>query len=219
MRLLGSALRLRRTRRLGRTRRVFFALTLALAPAPGLTACRRHEASAAETLPPLGTVGPFWLTDQDGRTFTEASLDGKVWVAAFMFTRCPSVCPEMVRRMRGIQDQAKRRGVALELVSFSVDPENDTPEVLRAYTAAQGLDTSNWRFLTGDSAVIRDTAEKGFKIGVDGTPRAGAEHYGITHGTHLVLLDTHRTIRGYYQSTDSERVAALLDDAARLARE
>jgi len=91
--------------------------------------------------------------------------------------------------------------------------------VLRAYTAAQQLDTSNWRFLTGDSAVIRDTAEKGFKIGVDGTPRAGSEHFGITHGTHLVLLDTHRTIRGYYQSTDSARVAALLDDAARLANE
>jgi protein SCO1/2 len=197
------------------------ALTLALAAATSLAspACQRHEASAAEALPPLGAVGPFWLTDQDGRTFTEANLDGKVWVAAFMFTRCPTVCPEMVRRMRGIQEQAKQRGVALELVSFSVDPENDTPEVLRAFTAAQGLDTSNWRFLTGDSAVIRSTAERGIKIGVDGTPRAGAEHFGITHGTHLVLLDTHRTIRGYYQSTDGERVAALLEDAARLARE
>lgn len=192
----------------------------AVAPlAASFTACQRHEASAAEVLPPLGTVQPFWLTDQDGRTFTEASLDGKVWVAAFMFTRCPTVCPEMVRRMRGIQEQAKQRGVPLALVSFSVDPENDTPEVLRAYTAAQQLDTSNWRFLTGDSAVIRDTAEKGFKIGVDGTPRAGSEHFGITHGTHLVLLDQRRTIRGYYQSTDSERVSALLDDAARLARE
>ncbi|HTV19979.1 MAG TPA: SCO family protein [Polyangiaceae bacterium] len=196
------------------------AAALAFAPlAAALAGCQRHQASAAEALPPLGTVQPFWLTDQDGRTFTEASLDGKVWVAAFMFTRCPTVCPEMVRRMRGIQEQAKQRGVALALVSFSVDPENDTPEVLRAYTAAQQLDTSNWRFLTGDSAVIRDTAEKGFKIGVDGTPRAGSEHFGITHGTHLVLLDTHRTIRGYYQSTDSARVAALLDDAARLANE
>lgn len=196
------------------------ALALAAAAPPiGALGCQRRDASAAEALPPLGVVGPFWLTDQDGRTFTEASLDGKVWVAAFMFTRCPTVCPEMVRRMRGIQEQAKQRGVPLELVSFSVDPENDTPPVLRAFATAQGLDTSNWRFLTGDSAVIRATAERGFKIGVDGTPRAGAEHFGITHGTHLVLLDTHRTIRGYYQSTDGERVAALLADAERLARE
>lgn len=205
-----------------RSNRRHFAAALALAAAAPLAiclGCQRHEASAAEALPPLGTVGPFWLTDQEGRTFTEASLDGRVWVAAFMFTRCPTVCPEMVRRMRGIQEQAKQRVVPLALVSFSVDPENDTPEVLRAYTAAQGLDTANWRFLTGDSAVIRTTAERGFKIGVEGTPRAGSEHFGITHGTHLVLLDTHRTIRGYYQSSDGERVSALLEDAARLARE
>jgi protein SCO1 len=198
------------------------ALAVGLSAALTLQGCQRSEAadqSAAAALPPLGSVGPFWLTDQEGRTFNEASLDGKIWVAAFMFTRCPTVCPEMVRRMRGLQEQAKARGVPLELASFSVDPENDTPEVLRRFASAQGLDTAHWHFLTGDSAVIRDTAEKGFKIGVDGTPKAGAEHYGITHGTHLVLLDAHRTIRGYYQSSDPERVAALLEDAARLARE
>lgn len=195
---------------------------LGLTSALGASACRRLDAAGderAEVLPGLGAVGPFWLRDQEGSTFSEASLDGKVWVAAFMFTRCPTVCPEMVRRMRGIQALARARQVPLELVSFSVDPENDTPEVLRAYMQAQALDTSNWRFLTGDSAVIRATAERGFKIGVEGTPRAGAEHFGITHGTHLVLLDKKRTIRGYYQSSDPERVTALLDDAARLAAE
>lgn len=196
------------------------AVVLALLPAALLPACQRSEAAAAaEALPPLGTVGPFWLKDQDGRAFTEGNLDGTVWVAAFMFTRCPTVCPEMVRRMRTLQAQAKARGVPLSLLSFSVDPDNDTPEVLRAYAASQGLDTTNWRFVTGDSAVIRSTAERGFKIGVEGTPRAGAEHFGITHGTHLVLLDARRTIRGYYQSSDPERMAALLDDAARLAQE
>ena len=197
-------------------------MVLGLTSSFGASGCRRLDARAeesAEVLPALGAVGPFWLKDQEGRTFSEASLDGKVWVAAFMFTRCPTVCPEMVRRMRAIQAQAKQREVPLELVSFSVDPENDTPEVLKAYMQAQALDTSNWRFLTGDSAVIRATAERGFKIGVEGTPKAGAEHFGITHGTHLVLLDKKRTIRGYYQSSDPERVTALLDDAARLAAE
>ncbi len=189
-------------------------------PLGALPACQRLEAagqSAEAALPPLGTVGPFWLSDQEGRTFSEQSLDGKVWVAAFMFTRCPTVCPEMVRRMRGLQEQAKARQVPISLVSFSVDPENDTPEVLRDYTRARGIDTQNWLFVTGDSAVIRNTAEKGFKIGVDGTPKAGAEHYGITHGTHLVLLDQHRTIRGYYQSSDPARLTQLLVDAAKLA--
>ena len=203
-------------------RGAFAALSLALAAAAlVLPGCQRSQAAdeSAQALPVLGSVGPFWLTDQEGRTFSEASLDGKVWVAAFMFTRCPTVCPEMVRRMQAIQSQARSRGVPLSLVSFSVDPENDTPPVLSAFMRERGLDTSNWSFLTGDSGVIRETAERGFKIGVEGTPKAGQEHYGITHGTHLVLLDTHRTIRGYYQSSDPERVSALLDDAARLAKD
>jgi protein SCO1 len=204
-----------------RAARAALPIALGLAALPLLPGCQRSAAAdqASAPLPRLGSVGPFWLTDQDGRTFSEASLDGRVWVAAFMFTRCPTVCPEMVRRMQGIQLQAKAGGVPLGLVSFSVDPENDTPEVLRAFARERGLDTGNWAFLTGDSAVIRETAERGFKIGVDGTPKAGAEHYGITHGTHLVLLDKHRTIRGYYQSSDAERVSALLDDARRLAAE
>jgi protein SCO1/2 len=179
-----------------------------------LAACRRKP-----ELPSLGVVPAFVLTDQDGKRLGSAELRGKVWIAAFMFTRCPTICPRITRRMRELQLEALDRKLGLTLVSFSVDPENDTPEVLRAYTAAQGLDTANWRFLTGDSAVIRTTAERGFKIGVEGTPRAGSEHFGITHGTHLVLLDTRRTIRGYYQSSDGERVSALLADAARLARE
>ena len=64
--------------------------------------------------------------------------------------------------------------------------------------------------------MIRNAAENGFKIGVDGTPRPGAEHLGITHGTHLVLLDGTLTIRGYYQSSEPEKLKQLLDDAAAL---
>ena len=173
---------------------------------------------AAAELPRLGTVAPFWLKDQEGRSFSEQSLDGKVWVAAFMFTRCPTICPAMVTRMQALQEQAKSRNIPIELVSFSVDPENDTPEVLRAYMAQKNLDSQNWRFLTGDNAVIRSAAEQGFKIGVDGVANPSAPGFGITHGTHLILLDAQRTIRGYYQSTEPSRVEQLLADAATLAR-
>lgn len=189
------------------------------AGAGALPACKSSGATTAEVLPPLGTVGPFWLSDHEGRTFSEQSLTGKVWVAAFMFTRCPTICPEMTRRMQHLQTQAKERDVPLSLVSFSVDPENDTAPVLRAYMQKFGVDGSNWSFVTGDSTVIRDTAEKGFKIGVAGKPDRAAEHFGITHGTHFVLLDSKRTIRGYYQSSDPARIEALLEDAARLAKE
>jgi protein SCO1 len=178
--------------------------------------CRRSEAAAAQALPQLGTVGPFWLTDQDGRSFSEQSLSGKVWVAAFMFTRCPSICPEMTRRMRYLQEQAQARNLPLHLVSFSVDPDNDTPPVLRQFAAQYGADTRSWSFLTGDNSVIRAAAEQGFKIGVEGALRPGAEHMGITHGTHLVLLDGARSIRGYYQSSEPAQLQQLLEDAAAL---
>jgi len=179
-------------------------------------ACRRSEAAAAQALPQLGTVGPFWLTDQDGRSFSEQSLSGQVWVAAFMFTRCPSICPEMTRRMRALQEQAQARHLPLHFVSFSVDPENDTPAVLRQFAAQYGADTRSWSFLTGDNSVIRNAAEQGFKINVDGTVREGSEGMGITHGTHLVLLDGSRTIRGYYQSSEPAKLQQLLEDAAAL---
>ena len=179
-------------------------------------ACRHSEAAAAGALPQLGTVGPFWLTDQDGRSFSEQSLSGKVWVAAFMFTRCPSICPEMTRRMRSLQEQAQARDLPLYFVSFSVDPDNDTPPVLRKFAAQYGVDTRSWSFLTGDNSVIRNAAEQGFKIGVDGAARPGAEHLGITHGTHLVLLDGARSIRGYYQSSEPAQLKQLLEDAAAL---
>ena len=193
------------------------ALLLALSGVVPAFGCRNTEAAHAAALPRLGTVGPFWLTDQAGRSFSEQSLNGQVWVAAFMFTRCPTICPELTRRMRYLQEQAQARKVNLHLLSFSVDPENDTPEVLRNYAAQYSADTASWSFLTGDNSVIRKAAEEGFKIGVDGTLQAGAEHYGITHGTHLVLLDGTRTIRGYYQSSEPAKLAQLLDDAAALA--
>ena len=177
------------------------------------TACRESNAS---TLPQLSTVGTFWLTDQDGRSFSEQNLDGKVWVAAFMFTRCPTICPEMMRRMRHLQEQAAARKLPLHFLSFSVDPDNDTPEVLRKFAAEYQVDTRSWSFLTGDNAVVRSAAEQGFKIGVSGSAKPGAEHLGITHGTHLVLLDGARTIRGYYQSSEPARLEQLLEDAAAL---
>src|SRR5438105_195325 len=90
-------------------------------------ACRR-----ANDLPELGKVGEFSLKDQSNRPVTAAVMRGRVWAAAFFFTRCPTICPRITRRMRDLQEQAAKERVELELVSFSVDPDNDTPEVLSA---------------------------------------------------------------------------------------
>ncbi len=166
--------------------------------------------------PELGDVGAFSLTDQQGRAVTAESLRGSVWAAAFMFTRCPTVCPRITRRMRELQKQAAAQGVPLQLVSFSVDPEHDTPAVLAAYAKQYEADLTNWRFLTGDIEVLRKTSEQGFKLALEGKPTPGAEHFGLFHGSHLVLVDAAGKVRGYYRTSEDEQLTQLLKDAAAL---
>lgn len=177
----------------------------------GSSACRR-----AEPLPELGKVGTFQLTDQANRPVTEEVMHGRVWAAAFFFTRCPTICPRITRRMRQLQEQAQKSGVELELVSFSVDPENDTPEVLAAYAQRYGANLATWRFLTGDLEVVRKTSEQGFKLALDGKPTPGADHLGLFHGSHLVLVDRSGTIRGYYRTSEDAQMSQLLVDAGRI---
>src|SRR5882724_337196 len=180
--------------------------------AAGAAGCKR-----ASDLPALGSVGSFSLTDQAGRPVSAQTLRGKVWAAAFFFTRCPTVCPRITRRMRDLQQAAAKGAVKLELVSFSVDPDNDTPDVLAAYAKEYGADLATWRFLTGDLEVIRKTSEQGFKLALDGKATPGAEHFGLFHGSHLVLVDGAGQIRGYYRTSEDAQMAQLLKDAALLA--
>jgi protein SCO1/2 len=174
--------------------------------------CRR-----ASDLPALGNVGSFSLTDQSGRPVSAETMRGQVWAAAFFFTRCPTVCPRITRRMRALQQAAAKNSVKLRLVSFSVDPDNDTPDVLTAYAKQYGADLSTWRFLTGDLEVVRKTSELGFKLALDGKATAGAEHFGLFHGSHLVLVDGAGQIRGYYRTSEDSQMDQLLRDAALLS--
>lgn len=174
--------------------------------------CRR-----ASDLPALGSVGTFSLSDQAGRPVTAETMRGQVWAAAFFFTRCPTVCPRITRRMRDLQQAAAKAAVPLQLVSFSVDPDNDTPEVLTAYAKEHGADLATWRFLTGDLEVVRKTSEQGFKLALDGKATPGAEHLGLFHGSHLVLVDGAGQIRGYYRTSEDSQMTQLLGDAKLLA--
>ena len=186
---------------------------LAAAALPGtLAGCRR-----AVQLPSLGSVGTFSLIDQAGRPVSADTLRGQVWAAAFFFTRCPTICPRITRRMRALQQAAAKGGVKLQLVSFSVDPENDTPEVLAAYAKQFGADLGSWRFLTGDLEVVRKTSEQGFKLALDGKATPGAPDFGLFHGSHLVLVDASGQIRGYYRTSEDAQMTQLLSDAALLA--
>jgi protein SCO1/2 len=161
----------------------------------------------------LGSIGAFELKDQAGKPIGSHELSGKVWVAAFMFTRCPTICPRITTRMRKLQEDAASKSVPLQLVSISVDPDNDTPDVLRAYAEKYHADQRSWSFATGDFQTIQQTAVNGFKLGLDGHADPKAEGFGIVHGSHLVLVDPALHIRGYYRTDDESELARLLLDA------
>lgn len=193
-------------------RRAVFPLLAAVALVVA-SACRR-----APELPDLGAVPEFAVRDSAGRPVTHETFRGRVWAAAFVFTRCPVACPRVTAAMRDLQARAAASSVALDLVSFTVDPEYDTPEVLRAYAERYAADLRSWSFLTGDAAAIQRAAEQGFKIAVEGRADPAKADFGLQHGTQLVLVDPALRLRGYYATSDPEALLRLLEDARHLAR-
>jgi protein SCO1/2 len=165
----------------------------------------------------FGQVPAFSLTDQRGRTVTDRDLRGTPWVANFVFTRCPSVCPMLTAKFKALQAKLDPNDEA-SFVSFTVDPEHDTPEVLAAYAEKFGADPAHWRFLTGPMATIEKTVVKGFKMHI-GDPEPHKEDpslIDIMHGEHFVLVDRDGIIRGYYRAETAE-LKELADDLHRLA--
>jgi protein SCO1/2 len=155
----------------------------------------------------MGQVPVFDLVAQDGQPFDSRSLDGRIWVADFIFTHCDGPCPMMSRHMRNIQTQS----ASVRLVSFTVDPARDTPAELAAYAKHFTAQPSRWSFLTGDAARLNDLALHTFKLNsVDGS---------LTHSTRFVLVDGRRNIRGYYISSEDGFLTKLMHDIRQLERE
>lgn len=169
----------------------------------------------AEPLPDLGALPAFTFTRHDGRAFGLQQLKGRPFVANFIFTRCPTVCPLFSQKMAALQG---RTDPGLALVSFSVDPRYDTPERLAAYARKYGADEARWSFLTGDYAQLEDTVVGGFKVSMGRETPDENDVLGIFHGTHFVLVDGAGHIRGYYESNDAAATEQLVRDAARLVR-
>ncbi len=165
--------------------------------------------------PVLGTVPAFQLTDQEGRPFGSQDLTGRVWIASFIFTRCETVCPAITRQMGRIQARTRNLEPALHLVSFSVDSGHDTPARLAAYARVHHASPRMWTFLTGPAAAVQETIERGFRVSVGRSP-TDPSPAGISHGTHLVLVDGEGRLRGYYASDEPETVDRVVRDAALL---
>jgi protein SCO1 len=173
----------------------------------------------SEPLPRLGTLPEFSFTREDGSAWGSAQLRGHPFVANFIFTRCPTVCPAFTRKMAHVQKETDAFGPTLQLVSFSVDPAYDTPERLAEYAHKHGANPARWSFLTGDYGRVKDTVVNSFKISMGRESMDEADVMGIFHGNHFVLVDGTGEIRGYYESADEEAFERLLRDAARLARD
>jgi len=161
-----------------------------------------------------GTVPAFELANQNGQPFGSAQLTGKIWIADFIYTTCPGPCPMISSRMSELQKPLEKSDV--HLVSFSVDPEKDTPQVLRAYAEKLQADPARWDFLTGTKSAIYKLSHDGFKLAVSD----GSDEQGIpVHSTRMVLVDRHGQIRGYYDAAEADAVTKLLADANHLLRE
>ncbi len=192
-------------------------LTLILIPlvtAALLFALWQYEVARLGTraMPSFGIVPPFQLIDQNNQPFGSAQLLGKIWIADFIYTTCPGPCPMISSRMSEMQKPLEKTDV--QLVSFSVDPEKDTPEVLRSYAEKLHARDERWKFLTGDRTTIYNLSQNGFKLA------ATNDASGIPlHSSRLILVDRGGVIRGYYDATSPDAVTKVLADASHLHRE
>ena len=173
-----------------------------------------RQARDAKTLPVLSEVQDFNLTERSERTITRDDLKDHIWVVDFIFTNCAGPCPMMSRRMSQLQT-AFSYAKEVRLLSFSVDPERDTPEVLRAYADQFGADPEKWLFLTGDKSTILDIARSSLKVVV----KSETESSPIVHSTYFILIDQHGKIRGYYNSSEPNSLSQLAIDVEKLRQE
>jgi protein SCO1/2 len=167
----------------------------------------------------FGAVPEFLLTERAGRWISLSDLTGNIWIVNFIYTNCPDTCPIQSAQMKQLQDDFTSEK-ELRLVSITVDPERDTPEVLTKYAARFGADPARWFFLTGEKEAIYKLAQGGFRLGAveiphEKRPESGATH---THSPRFVLVDREAEIRGYSVSTDPEDMKRLRDDLKKVLR-
>ena len=157
-----------------------------------------------------GRVPDFSLTERSHKIIRLEDLLGRVWVANFIFTSCKETCPAQSAALAQLHTN-KDLGGKITLVSITVDPERDTPDVLSNYANRFGAHPDSWYFLTGDRDEIYRLAQKGFRLGV--APATGSTgDTNFIHSSRLVLVDREARIRGYYQSTDPQALHKLAED-------
>lgn len=168
------------------------------------------ESSTLDDLPISGSVPDFEFTDSNGETISREDMEGKVWVADFIFTTCTMACPIMTGNMNIIHKSFKDDN-NVRIISISVYPEYDTPEVLKEYASRYNANTDRWHFLTGPEESVKNIIKTGFKI--------GDYEDIIFHSEKFALVDVRGNIRGYYSGMETEDMSKLKKDIKRLLRE
>jgi protein SCO1/2 len=161
-------------------------------------------------------VRPFRLQNQFGREVSLDEWQGRIVIANFIFTSCPTICPELTRNMRKLQVAFKKTDSLVRFVSFSVDPERDTPERLKAFGDRHQVDHDTWWMLTGPKKEIYDIALREFKANI---AQAEASDTNFIHTDKFFLLDKDRVVRGWYSGLDSARLDEVIRDVVLLNME
>ena len=182
--------------------------------------CKKEEPFEIIKAPPTPAIQKHWevpeftFTERGGQTVHRSDLLGKVWVADFFYTSCPGPCPLLSSRLSTLQSKLAGRADA-RLVSISLDPEKDSPEVLQNY-AARFKAGPNWLFLTGDKAQTYSLVQTGFKLAI-AEERNNPEP--ITHSTKLILVDRNGWVRGFYEGVGSDETDRIVEDVDHLLKE
>ena len=168
-----------------------------------------RNSSALESLPRLGQIPDFALVERSGQPIGQSDLNGRVWIADFIFTYCAGPCPRMTAEFIKLQREFKDTD-RVRLVTFTVDPDRDTPQALRDYADRHGAHPTKWLFITGDLREVHRLVVEGFKLGSVEDP--------MMHSTRFVLVDADGAVRGYYDSEEPAAIDNMVRHARLLAR-
>lgn len=161
------------------------------------------------------SIPAFSFTNQDNRPVTELDFKDKIYIADFFFTTCPTICPVMKKNMLKVYDEVKDNPT-VRILSHTIDPEHDTPAVLKTYANDLGVRNATWQFVTGDRRKIYEIGQKHYLITAAEDAKSPG---GFLHSGHFVLLDKDRHIRGMYDGTTDEGTYELIRDIRTLLKE
>lgn len=181
----------------------------------GYPIMRSVNRTLPDPLPVYYNIPEFKLTNEHGQTFGSNDLNGKVYIANFFFSSCPTSCPKLMGELQKIQKRMKGVGQKAAIVSFTVDPKHDTPETLFKYSRKLHSNPWVWSFLTGPMENVYSVITKGFKVAMGDAVAQDADIYDIAHSEKLLLVDQKGRLRGVY-SLDKNSINQLMLDVGLL---